>query len=88
MKLKIISDGTTEGTAVVDAVTGEPLQGVQILTFMCSPDEEQTEAILHLSGVACELLVDAKLDLVADAVPYDVQDLRLSVEELLQFFDK
>src|ERR1700677_4870869 len=36
MKLKIISDGTTYGTKVVNAATGEPLGGIQQIDLSVS----------------------------------------------------
>lgn len=58
MKLKIVSDGTTAGTYVCHAITGERLAGVQLLSWSASTDQSQTEATLHLWGVPCEISSD------------------------------
>jgi hypothetical protein len=48
MRLKIISDGTPMGTQVVDAETGEPLEGVSAVSWAVSMGTVATGSIFML----------------------------------------
>jgi hypothetical protein len=73
MQIKIISDGTVQGTRVVDAVSGETIPGVQMVSFMASVDGVP-EALMHVVGVQCEILTDAHMALAPDLNPFEVED--------------
>jgi len=74
MKLKIISDGTANGTKVINASTGEPILGVQMINFMATTDGE-CEALLSVVGVQCEIVCSARSTLLQDFNPYEAEDL-------------
>lgn len=59
IKLKIVSDGTTEGTRVVDQATGEAVGGVLMLNWAATSDENLSEAMMVLQGVPCEIITSA-----------------------------
>jgi hypothetical protein len=59
-KLKIISDGTTAGTRVIDLETGETINGIQMITWTCS-DIGQPEVLVSISGVECEIITEAQV---------------------------
>tara|TARA_Y100001938_G_scaffold135299_1_gene196794 strand:+ start:3035 stop:3313 length:279 start_codon:yes stop_codon:yes gene_type:complete len=85
MKIKIVSDGTCAGTRVLDASTGTAVQGVQLISFMASP-QGAPEAFLHVAGVQCEIITDCRMGLELRANPYTVEDLELVPDELKAFF--
>lgn len=68
MKLKIISDGSTAGTYVCHAETGERLAGVQLLSWSASTDSTESEATLHLWGVPCEITAEVGMMVVDDVI--------------------
>ena len=74
MRIKIVSDGTAAGTRVVDAETGEPVLGVQMINWMATV-EGQCEALMHVVGVQCEIVTSARQALVPEFNPYEAQDL-------------
>lgn len=74
MKIKIISDGTSAGTKVVDCVSGEPIAGVTMINYMASTDGEP-EALMHLVGIQCEIVCDARATLTPDLNPYEAEDI-------------
>ena len=59
VKLKIISDGTRRGTRVVNAETGEELEGVQSVCWSSDFDDGPS-AEMTVAGVAADLGVDAR----------------------------
>ena len=67
MRLKIISDGTTNGTYVCHEDTGERLAGVQLLTWSASSEDTMSEATIHLWGVPCEITANTGM-MVADTI--------------------
>ena len=85
MKIKIVSDGTCVGTRVLDASTGTAVQGVQLISFMASP-QGAPEAFLHVAGVECEIITDCKMGLEPQLNPYSAQDLKLVPDDLKEFF--
>lgn len=54
MKLKITSNGTIAGTHVVDAETGEELEGVTYVIFCSDADTGETYADFRVADVAVE----------------------------------
>ena len=54
MKLKIVSDGTTRGTQVVDAETGEVLEGVIGVSFSANISSSLAHAKVELQKVPFE----------------------------------
>lgn len=56
MKLKVVSDGTREGTTVVNAETGEELEGVIAVTWEGRGDKPETFAQISLMKVAVEVV--------------------------------
>ena len=79
MKIKIVSDGTS--TKVLDAHSGEELEGVQLVNFM-APADSAPEAFLHVVGVQCEILVDARAQLLQPEAVFDVEDLDVVPQDL------
>ena len=55
MRLKIISDGTPQGTSVVDADNGRKLEGVDFISVNITPE----------SLTACVAFIRAEFELVA-----------------------
>lgn len=66
MKLRIISDGTTAGTYIEHAVTGERLAGVQLLSWSASCEDKETEATIHIWGVPCNIVSTVETVIVDD----------------------
>ena len=57
MKVKIISDGTSIGTRIVNAETGEPIEGCRAAHWICDMDEYQVAtAILEFINVPVEII--------------------------------
>lgn len=54
MKLRIISDGTREGTHVIDAETGKEVEGV--LKVRISIDRDGVEAEITVAGVDLDII--------------------------------
>jgi len=86
MKIKIISDGTSQGTSVVDAESGEVVPGVQLVNFTCAVGEAP-EAFLHVVGISCEIVTEAAEALMPDLNPFQVQDLDMLPDEIKDFFN-
>jgi hypothetical protein len=59
-KLKIISDGTTIGTRVIDLETKEPIEGIQMITWTCS-NVGEPEVLVSISGVECEIITESQV---------------------------
>lgn len=62
MKIKIVSDGTVQGTTVVDAATGEKLSGVTSVTWSVDATKGYAEATLTVALVEIEAVVEAQVD--------------------------
>lgn len=85
MKLRIVSDGTREGTKVL-TTTGEQIEGVQLLSWSMSsslPEDPlspssapQSEATIHLWGVPCDVVAG-----VTSVIIDDVYDSPFEVDE-------
>jgi hypothetical protein len=84
MRIKIISDGTT--TKVVCADTGEPVIGVQLVSFTSSVTGAP-EAMLQVQGIQCDIICEAK-QMIPDFSfePYEIEDTPLQADELRSFF--
>lgn len=59
-RIRIESDGTAAGTRVVDAATGEPIDGVTSVVITASTGYPP-EAVVAFEGVEITLYVDAKV---------------------------
>lgn len=66
MKLRVISDGTSDGTYVEHATTGERLAGVQLVSWSASCSDEVSEATIHLWGVPCDIQGTIKMPIEDD----------------------
>jgi len=55
MKIKIISDGTANGTKVVNAETGELVHHVSSVEWKVSVESSLAEAVVTFSNVAVEI---------------------------------
>ena len=62
MKLKIVSDGTRAGTKVVDADTGEVLEGVHMLSWGFSAGDQMADAMIAVEGVQVD--IESTVDVV------------------------
>ena len=60
MKIKIVSDGTSVGTKIVDVETGKAITNVSAITWHAEANEVETEATLVLSNVPVELIGKVK----------------------------
>ena len=76
MKLKIISDGSTAGTKIIDVESGEALGYVQMIQISAMVGEPTVEAIVYMAGIPLEMVVDAKMDVLPDGL----QDLLSGIE--------
>lgn len=72
MQLKIISDGTTTGTYICHAETGERLAGVEMLSWHASAEQGFTEATIHLLGVPCEITSEAGIIMPSDVSAFPI----------------
>jgi hypothetical protein len=50
MKVKIKSDGTIDGTTIIDAGTGEVLENVRALTISADAETREFRVFLELHG--------------------------------------
>lgn len=57
-RIKIVSNGTIEGTTVSDAETGELIEGVESVSFEADANECSVKAILRLHNPVVELVTD------------------------------
>lgn len=55
MKIKIVSDGTPRNTTVVDAVTGEMLEGIQSIRWELAVNNPLATAIITFIKIPVEL---------------------------------
>ena len=62
MRLKIISDGTTRGTKVIDEETGERIGLIQDIVWSANADKTITECTIKLAKVPVEIVTEAKID--------------------------
>jgi len=60
MKVKIVSDGTIQGTRVMSE-KGELLEGVKYVSFQADIDGDNTEVILILRDVPVTLVSEAEV---------------------------
>jgi hypothetical protein len=58
VKLKIISDGTAHGTRIVNADTGEEVEGVVSVFWEVSTDDELAYAELKFLALPVEVVGD------------------------------
>jgi len=59
MKLKIVSDGTTKGTRVIDAWSGESIDNIQKLVITADATKGMVNAYFEIIGVEYDITVDA-----------------------------
>ena len=76
MKLRIISDGTCEGTQIENAETGEPLQNVYEVRFVVTAGKVPCLAEVVLIAPVTEAFLTAIME---QATPYSpLEALRMS----------
>lgn len=68
MRVRIVSDGTVQGTKVV-TLEGEVLEGVQLVNWSMAVDDQLSSVLLELKGVPCDIVTTAR---------------RLEVQEVLE----
>jgi hypothetical protein len=56
MSIKIVSNGTVQGTHVIDATTGRPLENVS--SFMILMDAGGVSASIFFEHVPCEIVAE------------------------------
>jgi|SRR6185436_16568660 len=76
MKLKIISDGTNEGTKLIDEDTGEMFHGISKLNWQANTDDTLTKVNVEFFNVPVEIVTQAKIELMDYTEDYT--DLQLS----------
>lgn len=69
MKLKIISDGTVAGTNVVNAETGETVEGVTYAEWNMHVEDGTSRACVFLSGVQIEAIATEATVSISEAQP-------------------
>jgi hypothetical protein len=69
LRLRVISDGTCQGTRVIDALTGRPVEGVTAVTWNLDACDLAAEVRLTISGLDCP--VDVQGDAVVALEPSD-----------------
>jgi hypothetical protein len=60
MRIKIVSDGTSKGTSVVNAETGEPIEMVTRVLWRLDAKEQVAEAVLYLKKVSVEMVGEGR----------------------------
>jgi hypothetical protein len=61
MKVKIISDGTINGTTIVDEKTGEPLSGVRSIMWSLDIDMMLAKVVVELIKIPVEVVGDLEI---------------------------
>jgi hypothetical protein len=56
VKVKIVSDGTTQGTQVVNAETGEPIDGVTFVAWELEAKDGVATVSLELRKIPVEVV--------------------------------
>jgi hypothetical protein len=64
MKLKLISDGTSVGTKLIDEDTGEMVHGIQSLSWEADAEGYLTSLHVHLFNVPVEIACKATVSLM------------------------
>lgn len=64
MKLKIVSDGTSWGTKVVNADTGESVDGVASIDWSISANAHEVATIFEVVRVAVEITGEAAIETI------------------------
>ena len=59
MLIKIISDGTAQGTRIITE-TGETLEGVQLVNWSMAVDDQLSSVLVELKGVPCDIVTSAR----------------------------
>ena len=74
MRMKIVSDGTADGTQVVDAATGERLEGTYGVTWSISVDDCVADATISVRKVAVEVEAEVSDEVeTVDVTPLGVE---------------
>jgi hypothetical protein len=60
MRIKIVSDGTSAGTKVVDEKTGETVEGVLMISWSVSTEDTGARVLMELLGVPCDIVTEAR----------------------------
>lgn len=60
MKVKVVSDGTPNGTHVMTE-QGDIIGGIQWISIFISSDETQNNVMMELTGVPIEILANAQI---------------------------
>lgn len=64
MKLKIISDGTSAGTKLIDEDTGEMIHLIQNLTWQQSGEDYASKVTIELINIPVEIVAKAEVELL------------------------
>lgn len=67
LKLKIVSDGTSFGTRVVNAETGEELQYVKSIRWEVCSQSQRASAVVELANVELDVASHAQISRPAPA---------------------
>lgn len=74
MKVKVISDGTTFGTYVVDVETGERLEDVAAIRWEADPQRDMIcRVVLEMAKIPVELEAEAETMNVVIPLPASVE---------------
>ena len=63
MKIKIISDGTSAGTKIIDEDSGEEIGSVSKVGWIAEAGEVKTRAVVEIINVPVEITTDADLQI-------------------------
>lgn len=61
MRIRIVSDGTGRGTSVVNAETGDEIEGVCSVQWMIDEKTRKSVAVIGIDGVDVDVLAEKAL---------------------------
>lgn len=64
MKLKIVSDGTREGTKLIDENSGEMIHGVSEIIWSANPNNTMTKTTIKFFNIPVEIISTANINLI------------------------
>jgi len=86
--IRIVSDGTSDGTRIEDAETGRALPAVEMVSWSISAETQLADAVVVFANVPCDIIIPQT---VQDGVTFEVEEdetvtKRLPVDEFLKIW--